>query len=193
MSSSWGSPRSPMVGGWGGKVVTQIVSNPSCPNKGHFIRCHATYKGHVDVFMTSQLTPNCSTPRPGFPSCRVGLGPTHWVIACQPGKLTNPLPKSSKPRWTHRPCGSGEWGRRAEFSLAEGEGSLLPTYLEGRGRTLRDCLVNSYGENFTKKKFLSGNSHPMDCSLPGSSVHGIFQARVLEWVAISFSKELSSL
>ena len=29
---------------------------------------------------------------------------------------------------------------------------------------------------------------PMDCSLPGSSVHGIFQARVLEWGAIAFSK-----
>ena len=28
---------------------------------------------------------------------------------------------------------------------------------------------------------------PMDCSLPGSSVHGIFQARVLEWVASAFS------
>ena len=28
---------------------------------------------------------------------------------------------------------------------------------------------------------------PMDCSLPGSAVHGIFQARVLEWVAIAFS------
>ena len=28
----------------------------------------------------------------------------------------------------------------------------------------------------------------MDCSLPGSSVHGIFQARILEWVAISFSR-----
>ena len=28
---------------------------------------------------------------------------------------------------------------------------------------------------------------PMDCSLSGSSVHGIFQARVLEWVAVSFS------
>ena len=28
---------------------------------------------------------------------------------------------------------------------------------------------------------------PMDCSLPGSSVHGIFQARVPEWVAIAFS------
>ena len=30
----------------------------------------------------------------------------------------------------------------------------------------------------------------MDCGLPGSSVHGIFQARVLEWVAISFSGDL---
>ena len=29
---------------------------------------------------------------------------------------------------------------------------------------------------------------PMDCSLPGSCVHGISQARVLEWVAIAFSK-----
>ena len=32
-------------------------------------------------------------------------------------------------------------------------------------------------------------SDPMDCSLPGSYVHGIFQARVLEWVAIAFSVE----
>ena len=31
-------------------------------------------------------------------------------------------------------------------------------------------------------------SDPMDCSLPGSSVHGIFKARVLEWVAIAFSE-----
>ena len=29
---------------------------------------------------------------------------------------------------------------------------------------------------------------PMDCTLPGFSIHGIFQARVLEWVAISFSR-----
>ena len=31
-------------------------------------------------------------------------------------------------------------------------------------------------------------SDPMDCSLPGSSIHGIFQARVLEWGAIAFSR-----
>ena len=30
-------------------------------------------------------------------------------------------------------------------------------------------------------------SNPMDCSLPGSFIHGIFQARVLEWDAIVFS------
>ena len=30
-------------------------------------------------------------------------------------------------------------------------------------------------------------SDPMDCSLPGSSVHGIFQARVVEWGATAFS------
>ena len=31
---------------------------------------------------------------------------------------------------------------------------------------------------------------PVDCSPPGSSVHGILQARILEWVAISFSTDL---
>ena len=36
-------------------------------------------------------------------------------------------------------------------------------------------------------------SDPMNCGPPGSSVHGIFQARVLEWGAIAFSKVLLSL
>ena len=35
---------------------------------------------------------------------------------------------------------------------------------------------------------MSDSCDPMDCSLPGSSVSGIFQARILEWVAISFSR-----
>jgi len=33
--------------------------------------------------------------------------------------------------------------------------------------------------------------NPMDCSPPGSSVHGLLQARILEWVAIPFSRESS--
>ena len=35
---------------------------------------------------------------------------------------------------------------------------------------------------------MSDSCDPMDCSLPDSSVHGILQARILEWVAISFSR-----
>ena len=36
-------------------------------------------------------------------------------------------------------------------------------------------------------------SNPMECSLPGSSVHGIFQARILEWVTVGFSGYLATL
>ena len=35
---------------------------------------------------------------------------------------------------------------------------------------------------------MSNSPQPLDCSPPGSSVHGVFQARILEWVAISFSR-----
>ena len=33
--------------------------------------------------------------------------------------------------------------------------------------------------------------HPMDCSLPGSALHGILQTRILEWVPIPFSRRQS--
>ena len=36
---------------------------------------------------------------------------------------------------------------------------------------------------------MSDSYNPTHCSLPGSSVHGIFQARTLEWVATPFSRE----
>ena len=40
------------------------------------------------------------------------------------------------------------------------------------------------------RSVLSGSLQPLDCSPPGSSVHGILQARILEWVAIPFSREV---
>ena len=43
------------------------------------------------------------------------------------------------------------------------------------------------------RSVVTESSDPMDCSLPGSSIHGIFQARVLEWVAIAFSISTFSL
>ena len=42
-------------------------------------------------------------------------------------------------------------------------------------------------------KLVSGSCDPMDCSLPGSSVHGIFQARILEWAAIAFSRSKGAI
>ena len=51
------------------------------------------------------------------------------------------------------------------------------------------AVTGSYGKSmftFVEKK--ESEVAPMDYSLPGFSVHGIFQARVLEWVAISFSR-----
>ena len=97
--------------------------------------------------------------------------------------------------WHHRLNGHGfEWTLR----VGDGHGGLA-------------CMVHGVTESDTTERLISTGlnqvfyciiiphivlSHsvmydfcnPIDCSLPGSSVHGIFQARMLDWVAISFSK-----
>ena len=42
--------------------------------------------------------------------------------------------------------------------------------------------------SLSSRLVVSDSCDPVDCSLPGSSVHGILQARILEWVAISYSR-----
>ena len=56
---------------------------------------------------------------------------------------------------------------------------------------LSPCLFKLYAEWSESEVAQSCPTlcNPVDCSLPGSSVHGIFQARILEWVAISFSRK----
>ena len=61
-----------------------------------------------------------------------------------------------------------------------------------------DFILNSMGNPWKFKQGIESESevaqlcpalcNPMDCSLPGSSVHGIFQARIREWGAIAFSR-----
>ena len=46
------------------------------------------------------------------------------------------------------------------------------------------CWVLVWGSNAQSLKLCPALRNPMDCSLPASSVHGIFQARILEWVAM---------
>ena len=50
-----------------------------------------------------------------------------------------------------------------------------------------DAMILSESESEVTQSCLTLGD-PMDCSLPGSSVHGILPARILEWVAISFSR-----
>ena len=50
---------------------------------------------------------------------------------------------------------------------------MIPAAAAAAAKSLQSCLTLS---------------DPMDYSLPGSSIHGIFQARVLEWGAIAFSE-----
>ena len=57
---------------------------------------------------------------------------------------------------------------------------------EDRKIKMRDKYINKQGESEVAQSSPT-LCDPMDCSLSGSSVHGIFQARVLEWIAISFS------
>ena len=61
-----------------------------------------------------------------------------------------------------------------------------------QGCMLSPCLFNFCAEYIMRNTGLDPTlCDPMDCSLPGSSARGILQARVLEWVAISFSRRSS--
>ena len=55
---------------------------------------------------------------------------------------------------------------------------------------LLQCMKGKSASEVAQSRPTPGD--PMDCSLPGSSIHGIFQARVLEWGAIAFSGGCSS-
>ena len=64
-----------------------------------------------------------------------------------------------------------------------------PTILQFKKNSDPSVLLRLFSNAATARSLQSCPtlSDPMDCSLPGSSIHWIFQARVLEWVAIAFS------
>ena len=79
---------------------------------------------------------------------------------------------------------------------------IFPSWIIVLGSRVHSCIVSNsktYASNISpltwtwKKESEVAQScpslcDPVDCSPPGSSVHGILQARILEWVAISFSR-----
>ena len=125
------------------------------------------------------------TPSPGSPHPRATLPVPLWCRPHQhqtgsPGRLGGRWPGPQRTGLRLAPPGPVEdrW-----ISLAAGPNHCPPIppgqVLPGKhsaaaaAMSLQSCLTLC---------------NPMDCSLPGSSVHRIFQARVLEWVAIAFSE-----
>ena len=82
----------------------------------------------------------------------------------------------------------GQMGDKRTCSTLGRKGLTLGLGGEGAGR----CLANRSKLDacccYLVARLYLTFCHPMDCSLSGSSVHGIFQARILEWVTISFSR-----
>ena len=91
-----------------------------------------------------------------------------------------------------RSLGEGN-GYPLQYSCPANQDVLMPadTAAAAAAKLLQSCptLVVSKVESESEvAQSCPTLCDPMDCSLPGSSVHGIFQARVLEWIAISFSR-----
>ena len=86
---------------------------------------------------------------------------------------------------------ANDWTTRA-FAIVFAETEPCAVAGVNSGCSEAFCAAgNLLGQSEVKVKSLSCVqlvSSPTDCSQPGSSVHGIFQARILEWVAISFSR-----
>ena len=80
----------------------------------------------------------------------------------------------------------------AQFSCSVMSNSLGPHGLQDNRLPCPSPTPEREKEKWSRS-VMSGSLHPVDCSLPGSSVHGIFQARILEWVAIFFSRSLLKL
>ena len=75
--------------------------------------------------------------------------------------------------------------------------SITPSVMREKKREIK-ILMRNWDKNGVSQAISNGEievaqscptlCNSMDCSLSGSSVHGIFQARMLEWIAISFSR-----
>ena len=102
------------------------------------------------------------------------------VIKQEIAKVNVDILGISELKWT----GMGEFNSDDHYIYFYGQESL-----RRKGVAL---IVNKRVQNAVKwsevTQSCSTLGDPMDCSLSGSSVHGIFQARVLEWIAISFSR-----
>ena len=84
-----------------------------------------------------------------------------------------------------REVNSERWPAAPNLQIAQGSSKCILLKEETGSLGVEPCIRDL---RFSSVAQLCPTlSDPVDCSLPGSSAHGIFQARVLEWGAIAFS------
>ena len=131
----------------------------------------------TSLFCAGPLEPQLQAARPKESSSRSA----HLKIPRgKPVLLPASLGLGYHPHWPHknarlRGVVEGEFVKREKVCFSENSGKTP-------GRQSKRC---SLGEREVAQSCPTLRD-PIDCSLPGSSIHGIFQARVLEWGAIAF-------
>ena len=195
---------------WGAEMVTQAGHRPALPSTtspGQVPCVPAKQSLHVPRSPSNPapLPPCCplqGADSPGTPLPNSGeVGPHMPTSACPPVEkgpsLNGPFGILGSVNYPSCACltsplASGPWGRTVSWSI------WTPTMgTQGLGGHTVGVGVGSRASSpLEPPRFRWWFSHsscptlcdPMDCSPPGSSVHGILQARVLEWVAMSFSR-----
>ena len=125
---------------------------------------------------------------------REGHPPTDTDTELRPQQKGTPLTACFCGSWDRRFTGPGG-SPVADGGAPEGSGRWPSTPLAcpcGHGTCRLQVMIPYQGSHLESESEVAQSCptlcNPMDSSLPGSSVHGIFQARVLEWVANSFSR-----
>ena len=127
----------------------------------------------------------------------------YWVI-----KSTNSSRPHMSPTWKHLLNFFSWWDRWTEHSVVPDINSTVQSVTNSDWPSPQSQKIDYTEIHLSLLNYIFLVNHiieherevaqscltlcvPIDCSLPGSSVHGIFQAIVLEWVAISFSSRSS--
>ena len=125
--------------------------------------------------------PPCPSPTPGVHSNSTSIEsvmPSSHLILCRPLLLLPPIPPSIRV-FSNESVLLMRWARYWSFSF-----SIIPS---------KDHHIHIYSVLVYVELLQSCTTlcNPVDCTLPSSSIHGLLQARLMEWVAKPFSRASS--